>query len=139
MPDRVAALFPCSAAERLRHAARVLVALALLALARAAWAGEADVVAAKGHRVPGGDFSFSVTIRSRDKGWDYYCDRFEVLSPQGKVLGVRELLHPHETEQPFTREPHGVQIPPGITHAVIRAHHKPRGYDGATLKVELRR
>jgi hypothetical protein len=27
-----------------------------------------------------------------------------VLAPDGTVLGRRELLQPHETEQPFTRE-----------------------------------
>ncbi len=126
-------------AGRPARAAHLLLALLLLAFAPVAWAGEADVVAAKVTRARDGAYRFDVTIRSRDRGWDYYCDRFEVLSPDGEVLGVRELLHPHETEQPFTRELYGVHVPPGVTHVVIRARHKPRGYDGATLKVELPR
>lgn len=121
-----------------RPAFGVVLLLALLLPAFApAWAGEADVVAAKVTRVRDGVYHFDVTIRSRDRGWDYYCDRFEVLSPAGRVLGVRELLHPHETEQPFARQLSGVNVPVGITHVIIRARHKPRGYDGTTLEVEL--
>jgi hypothetical protein len=60
-----------------------------------------------------------------------------VLTPEGKVLGVRTLLHPHETEQPFTRELYGVRIPAGLREVRIRARHKPRGYDGKTLTIAL--
>jgi len=76
-------------------------------------------------------------VRSVDKGWDYYADAFEVLAPDGRLLGRRELLHPHETEQPFTRELYGVRIPPGVGEVIVRARHKPRGYDGASKKVKL--
>ncbi len=77
-----------------------------------------------------GVYDFDITVRSVDKGWDYYADAFEVLSPDGKVLGQRILLHPHETEQPFTRDLYGVRVPAGITEVVVRARHKPRGYGG---------
>ena len=116
---------------------KLVLALLIVFAVPAAWAGEADVVAAKVTRAPDGSYDFDVTVRSRDKGWDYYCDRFEVMSPDGKVLGVRELLHPHEAEQPFTRELNGVRIPSAITRVVIRARHKPRGYDGTTLTLVL--
>jgi hypothetical protein len=56
-------------------------------------------------------FLVDVTVRSADRGWDYYADAFEVLSPDGTVLGRRELLHPHENEQPFRRELQGLKIP----------------------------
>lgn len=45
---------------------------------------------------------------------DNDCDRFEVISPGGGVLGVRQLKHPHADEQPFTRELHGGKIPRGL-------------------------
>jgi hypothetical protein len=54
-------------------------------------------------------------------------------------VGRRELLHPHETEQPFTRELYGVEIPKGVDRVVIRARHEPKGYDGKTLTVDLPR
>ena len=113
-----------------------LLATALL-FAPAAWAGEADVVAAKVRRTADGTYDFEVTVKSNDRGWDYFADAFEVLTPEGKVLGTRVLLHPHETEQPFTRDLYGVKIPQGIERVVIRARHKPKGYDGKTLTVEL--
>jgi hypothetical protein len=60
-----------------------------------------------------------------------------VLAPDGRLLGRRILFHPHETEQPFTRDLYGVRIPASMTHVTVRARHKPRGYDGATLDVVL--
>ena len=116
-----------------------LLASALLLLATAAWAGEADVVSAKVRKAPDGTYSFDVTVRSNDRGWEYYADAFEVLTPDGRVLGRRVLLHPHESEQPFTRDLYGVKIPQGIERVVIRARHKPKGYDGRTLIVDLPR
>jgi len=114
-----------------------LIATVFLACAVPVWAGEADVIAARATKGRDGTYNFDVTIRSNDRGWDYFCDRFEVLTPEGKVLGVRTLLHPHETEQPFTRELYGVKVPPGLKEVRIRAGHKPRGYDGETLTIAL--
>jgi len=105
----------------------------------AAFAGEADVIDVKVRRAAPGVYDFDITVRSVDKGWDHYADAFEVLAPDGSLLGRRELLHPHETEQPFTRDLHGVRIPTGVTRVVVRARHKPRGYDGATKTVALPR
>jgi hypothetical protein len=122
---------------RLRRRAELALLAIVLSFASAAWAGEADVVAAKVRRAADGSYDFDVTVKSNDRGWDYFADAFEVLTPAGKVLGTRVLLHPHETEQPFTRELYGVKIPQGIERVVIRARHKPKGYDGKTLTVEL--
>lgn len=102
-----------------------------------AQAGEADVIAAKVNKTLRGTYNFDVTIRSNDKGWNYYCDRFEVLSMDGKLLGARTLFHPHETEQPFTRDLHNVRIPPGTKQVKIRARMKPNGYDGKVLTVKI--
>ena len=113
-------------------------AIALLSPLPAAWAGEADVVGATVENRSGRIFDFDVTIRSNDTGWNRYADRIEVLGPDGKVLGTRALEHPHEQEQPFTRDVYGVEIPRGITEVTIRAHYKPNGYDGATLRVALK-
>jgi hypothetical protein len=91
-------------------------------------------------RHAGGDvYDFDVTVRSNDTGWDHYADRIEVLAPDRSILGTRVLLHPHETEQPFTRDLHGVEIPSEIRQVILRAHHKPAGFDGATMSVELPR
>ncbi|MGQ0509629.1 MAG: hypothetical protein ACT4P9_03365 [Betaproteobacteria bacterium] len=110
---------------------------ALVAFAPAVLGGEADVINVKIRQSAPGIYDFDITVRSHDKGWEYYADAFEVLAPDGKVLGRRVLLHPHETEQPFTRDLHGVRIPAGVREVVVRARHKPRGYDGETRRVPL--
>jgi hypothetical protein len=102
-----------------------------------AMAGEADVIAVRVRPAGSDRFDFDVTIRSRDTGWSRYADRFEVLDPQGRLLGQRELLHPHEDEQPFTRDLHGLRIAPGIRSVRVRAHMKGVGHDGATIEVAL--
>lgn len=62
----------------------------------------------------------SVTLSHPDAGWDHYADGWEVLTPDGRSLGVRVLGHPHVEEQPFTRTLSGVKIPEGITELRIR-------------------
>ena len=113
--------------------------LTALFFAQVAIAGEADVVDVKMRRNASGTYDFDVTVKSVDKGWEYYADAFEVLGPDGTVLGRRVLLHPHETEQPFMRDLYGVRIPAGVTHVTVRARHKPKGYDGKAMSVALPR
>lgn len=117
---------------------RTLV-LALLLSANTALAREADVVDVKVRRNASGTYDFDVSVKSVDKGWNHYADAFEVIGPDGTVLGRRVLLHPHETEQPFTRDLYGVRIPAGVTQVTVRARHEPKGYDGETMTVRLPR
>ena len=112
---------------------------ASLCVSPVALAGEADVIGATVEHRTGRIYDFDVTVRSQETGWDRYADRIEVLGPDGKVLSTRVLEHPHEQEQPFTRDVTGVDVPRAITEVTIRAHHKPAGYDGATLRVTLPR
>ena len=114
-----------------------VVAAAAIFAATTALAGEADVIAAKVRKTATGTYNFDVTVRSNDKGWSYYCDRFEVLTLDGKLLGARTLFHPHENEQPFTRDLYNVAIPAGVAKVRIRARHKPKGYDGKVLEIAL--
>jgi hypothetical protein len=116
---------------------RALATLAIAACVTCAWAGEADVVDAKVRRSASRTFDFDVTVTSVDKGAGYYADAIEVLAPDGKLLGRRELLHSHEDEQPFTRDVYGVRIPAGIETVLIRAHHSAKGHDGRTLTLKL--
>lgn len=53
------------------------------------------------------------------------------------MLGTRTLFHPHEDEQPFTRDLHGLRITPGIRHVRVRARMKGVGHDGAAMEVAL--
>lgn len=117
---------------------RAAVALSLTCASPLAMAGAADVIAATARQAADGSWSFEVTMRCDDRGADYFCDRFEVLTPTARVVGVRRLLHDHTDEQPFTRDLQGVHVPDGFPRGVLlRGHHNIRGYDGAALKLEL--
>ncbi len=115
----------------------MFVATALLPAA--ASAGEADVIDARAERAADGTFRFSVTVRHADEGWDHYADAWEVLAPDGTVLGTRTLLHPHETEQPFTRSLSGVRIPDGIERVRLRARDSVHGDGGSEVTVTVPR
>ena len=117
----------------------ILLALALLLAALPARAGEADVLKIEARPEAGGAWRFDVTVAHADTGWDHYADRWDVLGPDGTVLGTRVLLHPHESEQPFTRSLGGVKIPAGVTRVTLRAHDKVHGLGGREATVELKR
>ncbi|MFQ5971249.1 MAG: hypothetical protein ACE5Q3_02890 [Alphaproteobacteria bacterium] len=115
-----------------------VVLLLVLLAGSGAGAGEADIVDARATRT-GESWRFDVTVRHDDTGWDHYADKWEVLAPDGTVLGTRVLLHPHENEQPFTRSLTGVELPDGIDTVIIRAHDSVDGYGGLEHTLELPR
>ena len=116
-----------------------LAALLLLLWTGGAVAGEADVVAVEPTPEGAGTWRFDVTVEHADEGWEHYANKWEVLAPDGSVLGTRVLLHPHETEQPFTRSLGGVAIPEEIDRVTVRAHDSVHGEGGAEVTVELAR
>lgn len=85
-----------------------------------------------------GTYRFTVTVRHRDEGWDHYADVWEVYDPEtDEVHGVRELLHPHDTEQPFTRSLSGVRMPDGVRVVAVRAACDVHGFGGREVVVDL--
>ncbi len=114
------------------------VALCVVAAGGAA-AGEADVVGAEAARESDDTWRFRVTVRHADEGWDHYADRWQVETPEGRVLGTRVLLHPHEAEQPFTRALGGVVIPDDVHEVIIRAHDSVHGDGGKVFRLKLSR
>lgn len=92
----------------------------------------------------GNTWTFHVTVRHPDSGWEDYADGWDVVLPDGTVLKsgaddvfTRLLLHPHETEQPFTRSQSGLVIPDGVTQVTVRAHDLVDGFGGAEVVVDL--
>ena len=118
---------------------RMLVAMIifLLGLPYAAYCGEADVEQVRITNTGEHTFRFDVTVRHADTGWDHYADKWEVLAPDGTVLGTRTLLHPHVDEQPFTRSLTGVAIPESIGQVTVRAHDSVHEYGGKTVTVDV--
>ena len=114
----------------------LLVALFTL-LAIPLYAGEADVLKVKVSKESGRSFSFSVTLQHADEGWNHYADGWEVVAPDGRILGKRTLYHPHVNEQPFTRSLAGVDVPAGVASVKIRAHDSVHEYGGQVEEVVL--
>lgn len=108
-----------------------------LTLATAAQGDPAIVEAVRATETAPGTWRFDVTVRHPDTGWDHYADAWEVRAPDGTVLGTRELLHPHETEQPFTRSLTGVAIGAGITTVIVQARCSIDGWSGPEVEVTL--
>jgi hypothetical protein len=119
------------------YAALAMVVLFVLVPVTESLAGEADVIGVKASAGKDGTWSFSVTVKHDDAGWDHYSDRWEVLGPEREILGTRVLYHPHVGEQPFTRSLGGVEIPEGITKIIVRARDSVHGYGGEEVEVEL--
>lgn len=110
----------------------------LLAPGAPALAGEADVVGVTYQQASDGSYTFHVAVRHGDEGWDHYADRWQVLAPDGTMLGERVLAHPHETEQPFTRSQSGIEIPDDIGEVTVRAHDSVHGWGGAEVAVDMK-
>lgn len=116
---------------------RVIAAAALILTTLPVFADQAKVEGATA-RKSGNTWTFEVTIRHPDTGWDHYADGWRVLDMEGNELGMRVLFHPHENEQPFTRSLDGVKIPAGTTQVQVQARDLPEGWNSGTTIVDLR-
>jgi hypothetical protein len=84
-----------------------------------------------------GTWTFAATVKSADTGWDKYADQWIVLDGESSILGTRDLLHPHETEQPFTRSLTGVVVPTSLDYVVIAARDSVAGFCGSNYTLSL--
>jgi hypothetical protein len=104
----------------------------------------ANVLFVKAQLTGDATWTFMVTVEHPDRGWEDYADGWDVVLPDGMVVKpdpespfTRLLLHPHETEQPFTRNQSGVKIPPDIEQVIVRAHDLVDGFGGKEVIVDL--
>ena len=109
----------------------------LFALPTAVFADDAAIENATA-KASGDDWTFSVTLRHADTGWDDYADGWRVVTEDGTELGLRVLYHPHVTEQPFTRSLGGVTVPDGVDAVYIEARTNTDGWGKARLAVSLK-
>lgn len=131
------AAVPVAREFALRPLFAVSVFALMLALSAMALAGEADVIGVEARQAENGTWRFDVTVAHADEGWDHYADLWEVVGPNGAVLGSRVLAHPHVEEQPFTRSLSGVSTPDGVGSVTVRARDSVHGYGGAEMTVDL--
>ncbi len=106
--------------------------------------GNADVLHVRAVQEDENIWTFHVTVRHPDQGWEDYADGWNVVTPRGEVLKsdpedpfTRLLLHPHVDEQPFTRSQSGIEVPPGVTKLTVKAHDMVDGYGGQEVVVDL--
>ncbi|WP_269582140.1 hypothetical protein [Roseibium sp. Sym1] len=97
-----------------------------------------DIVAATASH-SGNSWTFSVTLKHGDTGWDHYADLWQVFSADGTMLGERVLLHPHVNEQPFTRSLSGVDIPADVSEVIIRARDSVHGVSAQEYRLKLQK
>ena len=117
---------------------RLLSPLVIAAcLAATAPRAEAPMIEAAVAEKVGMGWRFDVTLRHPDTGWDHYADGWEVVAPDGSVLGTRELMHPHVTEQPFTRSLTNVAVPDGVREVTVRARCSVHGWTSEGVAVTL--
>ncbi len=104
----------------------------------------ADVNFVRAVQTSEGVWTFHVTVEHPDTGWEDYADGWDVVLPDGSVIlpnpddpFTRLLLHPHETEQPFTRSQSNITIPLEVTEVTVRAHDLVDGFGGKEVVVDL--
>ena len=112
---------------------RAAIAALLLMLPLTARAAEPEIVKVQVSK-PDMGWLFEVTLRHADTGWDHYADAWEVFGPDGTSLGIRELVHPHVDEQPFTRSLTLSEVPDGAL--TVRARCLVDGWGDTRAPVE---
>lgn len=98
-----------------------------------------DVLDATAQLDDDGTWTISATLSSPYDTADRYADAWRVIGSDGSVYGVRELLHDHATEQPFTRSLNGVEIPEDEIQITIEGRDQLSGWGGDTVTIPLER
>ena len=118
--------------------------LSFYSLAGQTETANADVIYVKAEDHGDRGWVFYVTVNHPDKGWEDYCNGWDVLTDAGQILKHNEsdkftrlLLHPHDNEQPFTRSQSRLKIPASVQYVTVRAHDLVHGFGGKELKINL--
>jgi hypothetical protein len=120
-----------------RIAVTVLLLVSVMALAQADTRKYPDVINVSVTQTGDARYRFDVTLSSPYDSPERYADAFRVKTAEGQTLGVRELLHHHANEQPFTRSLNNVEIPDGIGEVIVQGRDQTYGYGGAAKSVAL--
>jgi hypothetical protein len=130
---------PCLRGQLLLALAAVLAAALLAGCTGVDDLTHPTVVSAVVEDAGDGTFTVAATISSPYDSRDRFADAFRVSTPDGEVLGVRELSHPHADEQPFTRSLVGLEIPDDVDEVVVEGRDSVNGWGGTAATVPVRR
>lgn len=84
-----------------------------------------------------GSWCFDTQVRHNDQGWQHYADAWQIADLKGNVLAIRELAHPHDNEQPFTRSLCNIKLPKALMKVVVSAKCNVHGVGGQSVEVDL--
>lgn len=102
------------------------------------FAGEVEIINAALEQYSG-QWTIRVTLKHADRGWKHYADAWRIVDEKGRTIATRTLHHPHDNEQPFTRNLSGVNIPASSAIVFIEAHDKKHGWSQNRLRIDLRK
>lgn len=117
---------------------QLLLCLLFFSSTQITTANEVDIVNVKANKSSDNTWSFAVSLKHDDEGWDHYANEWQVLAPNSKILATRTLYHPHVNEQPFTRGTSGVKIPTEMTTVYIIAKDTVHGLSSKVAEVDLK-
>ncbi|MDF1726127.1 MAG: hypothetical protein P1U53_00120 [Sulfitobacter sp.] len=86
----------------------------------------------------GDSYNFDVTISHQDTGWGNFADAWRIVDMNGTELGLRNLAHPHEHEQPFTRSLSNVRIPDDVSVVGVQTRDTVGGWYPGLYQVKIR-
>ncbi len=121
----------------IKQSIKAIVLPFLLVFSGFAQANEVQIVDVKAHQASDKSWTFAVTLKHDDTGWDHYANEWQVIAPDDKILATRTLYHPHVDEQPFTRNTSGVKIPADIMTVRIIARDTVHGHSKTAMQVDL--
>ena len=84
-----------------------------------------------------GTWTIEVTVSSPYDSAERYADAWRVLDESGNELAIRELSHDHASEQPFTRDVKGVEIPETVESITVEGRDLKNGWGGQTFTLSL--
>lgn len=115
----------------------ILAILVLLIACVTAQANKVEIVDVKAHQNVDKTWTFAVTLKHGDTGWNHYANEWQVIALDKKILATRTLYHPHVDEQPFTRNISGVKIPASIKTVRVIAKDTMHGLAQTAMQVNL--
>lgn len=115
-----------------------LILSSLLLLASSIFANEVKIVKVKALCDENKICRFDVTLQHEDKGWEHFANKWEIYTPDNKLIATRTLFHPHVKEQPFTRSLAKVKIPTDLKTVIIKAHDNVHGYSSQIFEYNFK-
>lgn len=117
---------------------KIIISFLFLIVSLSAQANEVEIVKVTAHQNNDQTWTFAVTLKHQDTGWDHYANEWQVIASDDKVLATRTLYHPHVDEQPFTRNTSGVKIPEGMETVRIITKDTVHGLSDTAIQVNLK-